>query len=103
MRSAHSSGHICSSLAAGLRIRTRTEERVYERVQSVLLAALMHVPIVADSYVLRPPASSSTFIATSHNVFAAVLWIVLAAIYVASRGRLSARTTTRVRLAWWSR
>ena len=71
---------------------------VYDRTQSLLLAVLMHVPIVTDQFVLAVPASSATFIATSNILFAAALWIVVAVIFLASRGRLEAQIDTGGRL-----
>ncbi len=72
---------------------------VYDHTHSLLLAILMHVPIAADSFLLSPPDASGTFTAASNVLFAAALWIVVAVIFVASRGQPEAGTEARVRLA----
>jgi len=60
-------------------------------MHSLILAMLMDVPIVAATFVLSHPASSSTFTAISTIVFTTTLWIVVALIFVMSRGRLDAQ------------
>ena len=61
---------------------------LYDHTQSLLLAIIMHIPIVMDPFVLTPPESTSTFSATSNIIFAGALWMMVAVIFVASRGRL---------------
>ena len=63
---------------------------LYDHTRSVLLVMLMHVPIVASTFVLSPPDSSSTFIAAGNLILAAALWTVVAVIFVASHGKLEA-------------
>jgi len=72
---------------------------MYDHTRSLLLAMLMHVPIVASTFVLAPPASSSTFIANSNLILATVLWIVVAVIFVMSRGQLDAQAGSGGRAA----
>ncbi|HTP02948.1 MAG TPA: CPBP family intramembrane glutamic endopeptidase [Anaerolineales bacterium] len=63
---------------------------LYDHTRSVLLVMLMHVPIVASTFVLSPPDSSSIFIAAGNLILAAALWTVVAVIFVASHGKLEA-------------
>jgi uncharacterized protein len=58
---------------------------VYDRTTSVLLAMLMHLPIVVISFVLVPSATPKVIL-TYGLVFASALWILVAA--VAVRGGL---------------
>ena len=61
---------------------------LYDHTHSVLLSVLMHVPIVTAEFVLSPEGQSPAFIATSNIIFALALWLLIAVIFVASRGRL---------------
>jgi membrane protease YdiL (CAAX protease family) len=63
---------------------------VYEHTRSLLLGMLMHLPIVAATVVLAPPAQSSAEIAAQNLTFTAALWTVAAVIYAAKRGKLEA-------------
>jgi membrane protease YdiL (CAAX protease family) len=72
---------------------------VHGQTQSLLLAMLMHVPIVAATFVLDPPESSSTFIAAGNLILATALWIVVAVIFVMDRRRLDKRTVPGGRAA----
>ncbi len=65
---------------------------VYDHTQSLLLAIIMHVPIVIEKFVLYPPDASSTFTATGNLIEAGALWAVVGVIFLASHGRLRART-----------
>ncbi len=69
---------------------------MYDHTQSLLLVVLMHVPIVADQFILNPSGSSDTFIATGNILSALLLWLVVAAIFVGSRGQLGSRTDTEL-------
>jgi membrane protease YdiL (CAAX protease family) len=59
---------------------------LHDHTRSVLLPMLMHVPIVAASFVLLPADASSTFISASNLILAAALWIIVAVILLAGRG-----------------
>ena len=72
---------------------------LYDHTQSLLLAMIMHVPIVMEKFVLYPPDASSTFTATSNLIDAGALWILVGVIFLASRGRLEARLEYRPRPA----
>ncbi len=63
----------------------------YDHTHSLLLSILMHVPIVADQFVLNPATSSPEFAAGSNIIFAVALWVVVGVIYVAGGGRLEVR------------
>ncbi len=64
---------------------------LYDHTQSLLLAMIMHVPIVVEKFVLYPPDASSTFTATSNLIQAGALWVIIGVIFLASRGRLETR------------
>jgi uncharacterized protein len=64
---------------------------LYDHTHSVLLTILMHVPIVADQFILFPAETSTTFIAASNLIFAAALWIMVVVILLAERGRVEAK------------
>jgi membrane protease YdiL (CAAX protease family) len=68
---------------------------LYDHTQSVLLSILMHVPLVVDQFVLAPADSTSAQITAQTLVFTGLLWIVVAAVFAASRGKLEARAGTR--------
>ena len=72
---------------------------LYDHTQSLLLAILMHVPIVVEKFVLYPPDSSSTFTATSNLIEAGALWMLVGVIFLASRGRLEAQRVSSGRPA----
>ncbi len=72
---------------------------LYDHTHSLLLTVLMHVPIVADQFVLNPAASSPEFMAASNIIFASAAWMVVGVIYVAGRGRLDAQMGPEARLA----
>jgi uncharacterized protein len=62
---------------------------VYSRTGSLLVAMLMHAPIVASQYILRSDKLSEAEALTSVLVLGAALWALVAGIAVASRGRLA--------------
>ena len=57
---------------------------VYDHTKSLLVAMLMHVPIVVDSFVLNPTTGPKVIL-TFDLVFAAALWAVVAAVALANR------------------
>lgn len=67
---------------------------LYDHTQSLLLAIIMHVPIVVEKFVLYPPDSSSTSTATGNLISAAAYWVVVAMIFAVSRGRLASQRAT---------
>ncbi len=69
---------------------------LYDRTHSLLLAVLMHVPVVVDQFVLSPEKQSPEFIAASNIIFAVALWMVVGVIYVASRERLRPERTAKL-------
>ena len=72
----------------------------YDHTHSVLLSILMHVPIVADQFVLNPATALPEFTAASNIIFAVALWVVVGVICVAGGGRLEAfalRTSLQAR------
>jgi uncharacterized protein len=61
---------------------------VYDRTKSLLVVMLMHAPLAAAQLILIPPAISGVRMVTFDLAFAAALWVVVAALYVAmSRSR----------------
>ena len=72
---------------------------LYDHTQSLLLAFLMHVPIVVDQFVLAPSVSSPEVTAASNLLLAAALWIMVAVIFVVNHGRLEARAEASLRAA----
>ena len=66
---------------------------VYDRTKSLLVIMLMHTPIVVGSFVLTTPAMLGAPVATYDLVFAAALWMVLAAVAVANGGHLESRVS----------
>ena len=61
---------------------------LYDHTRSLLLAILMHVPIVMEKFVLYPPDASSTFTATSNLIEAGALWLLVALVFLGrSRSR----------------
>jgi membrane protease YdiL (CAAX protease family) len=62
---------------------------VYDRTESLLVAMLMHASLVAFWQISTPPAIAGVALVIWYLVWAAVLWVVVAAVAVASHGRLS--------------
>jgi CAAX protease family protein len=62
---------------------------VYDRTQSLLMMMVMHAPIVFGSLALIPQAMSPDRVVTFDLAFAALLWVVVAAVAVANGGHLS--------------
>ena len=62
---------------------------VYDRTESLLVAILMHASLVAFWQISWPLAIAGVALMTWYVVWAAVLWVVVAAVAVANRGHLS--------------
>lgn len=54
---------------------------VYDRTKSLLVVMLMHVPIVVSQSVLISPAMSGAQVVTYDLIFAATIWVSVAAVY----------------------
>jgi len=69
---------------------------VYDRTQSLLVAMLMHACLTGFVlFILMPLEMSGAHLLTWYLVLAAALWVVVAAVAVASRGQLSRRPLPR--------
>lgn len=62
---------------------------VYDRTQSLLVAMLMHMPIVVGMYVFGSEAISPEGMFTSVVAYGAALWAVVGAVTLANGGRLT--------------
>ena len=62
---------------------------VYDRTGSVLLAMLMHLPIVVSQYVLNPEGLTGNGMFESLLATGAALWLVVGAVALANGGRLT--------------
>jgi membrane protease YdiL (CAAX protease family) len=62
---------------------------VYDRTESLLVAMLMHVSLVACTFIIVPQALAGVALLTWILVWSAALWIVVAAVAVANGGQLS--------------
>jgi membrane protease YdiL (CAAX protease family) len=71
---------------------------VYDRTESLLVAILMHASLVASNAILAPLALGGAATVAYDLVWAAVLWLVVAAVALANRGHLS-RQPLRTRVA----
>jgi uncharacterized protein len=71
---------------------------VYDRTGSLLVAMLMHASLVAFWLISTPLAIAGVTIVTWYLVWAAVLWVVVAAVAVTNSGQLS-RQPLRSRVA----
>jgi membrane protease YdiL (CAAX protease family) len=67
---------------------------VYDRTGSLLVAMLMHASLVAGMQILDPQLTGVPLL-TYILVRAAVLWVVVAAVAVASSGQLSRKPLRR--------
>ena len=68
---------------------------VYDRTGSLLVAILMHASYIFSTlFVLAPPTTGVPFL-TYSGVFAAALWVVVAAVAVANGGQLSRQPPRR--------
>jgi membrane protease YdiL (CAAX protease family) len=71
---------------------------VYDRTESLLVAMLMHVSLVASNAILAPLATGVSQV-TYTLVWAAVLWVVVGVIAVANHGHLSRQPLSSRRVA----
>jgi membrane protease YdiL (CAAX protease family) len=63
---------------------------IYDRTHSLLLVVLMHAPLSACQLVLIPPALTGAKLVTYDLIFGAALWVIAAAVLVASPKALPA-------------
>jgi membrane protease YdiL (CAAX protease family) len=68
---------------------------VYDRTQSVLLAILMHLPLIVFLYGLLTPAKAGVPELIFNLVFGVMLWVFVAAVAAANRRKLSRGEHTR--------
>jgi uncharacterized protein len=61
---------------------------VYERTGSLLVAMLMHVSLANFTFILTPPLGGASYWIIGF-AFAAVVWVIVAAVSLAQRGHLS--------------
>ena len=59
---------------------------VYDRAKSLLLAILMHFPIVVGVFVLVPQTMPAIAVVTFDLVFGCALWLVVAVVAHTNRG-----------------
>jgi membrane protease YdiL (CAAX protease family) len=71
---------------------------VYERTESLLVGMLMHLSFTASLLVLNPLGISGVALMTYSFALAAAVWIVVAAVVVASHGHVT-RQPRRMRVA----
>ena len=64
---------------------------VYDHTKSLLVAILMHVPLIIDQFVLWPSDSTSAQIFFGTLVFAAALWALVVVVFAFSRRSLRAQ------------
>ena len=62
---------------------------VYDRTESLLLAVLMHVSLTASLLILNPLGISGPRLLTYSFVLSAALWIVVGAVLLVNRRRVS--------------
>jgi uncharacterized protein len=76
---------------------------VYDRTGSLLVAMLMHASYAASTFILGPVAGpgamSGVYLLASVIASAAVTWVIVAVLAVATRGHLSRRSPLRGRVA----
>jgi membrane protease YdiL (CAAX protease family) len=68
---------------------------VYDRTESLLLAILMHVSLVASWTMFTPLTITGASLLAYYLAFAAVLWVVIAAVSVTDRGHVSPQAPRR--------
>jgi membrane protease YdiL (CAAX protease family) len=61
---------------------------VYDRTESLLVAMLMHVSLANFTFILTPPLGGTPYWIIGFS-FAAVVWVIVAAVSLAQRGHLS--------------
>jgi hypothetical protein len=62
---------------------------VYDRTQSVLIAILMHLPLIVFLYGFLPPVMAGIPTLIFNLVFGVALWVFVAAVAAADRRKLS--------------
>ena len=62
---------------------------VYERTESLFVAVLMHVSLTASLLILNPLDISGTHLVTYSFVLSVALWIVVGAVFLVNRRRVS--------------
>jgi uncharacterized protein len=62
---------------------------VYDRTGSLLVAMLMHASLTASTFILGPLAISGVALLTYDFALAVAMWVVVAVVAVACRGRLA--------------
>jgi membrane protease YdiL (CAAX protease family) len=67
---------------------------VYERTRSLLVAMLMHVSLATFTFILTPPLGGAPYWIIGF-AYAAVLWIIVAAVSLAQGGHLSRQPLRR--------
>jgi len=72
---------------------------VYDRTESLLLAALMHAPISATTYVLASEATSGTALLIRVLIWGAAFWVIVAVVAWANGGSLTRRQDSAAREA----
>jgi membrane protease YdiL (CAAX protease family) len=68
---------------------------VYDRTESLLLAALMHASLIAGTIFLFTPLAAGVPMVTYSWVFDAALWVVVAAVAVANGGQFTRQPRRR--------
>jgi uncharacterized protein len=58
---------------------------LYDRTESVLVVMLMHAPLAAGMVILLPSTFSGKQVVNFDLAFGAALWVIVAAVYVATR------------------
>jgi uncharacterized protein len=69
---------------------------IYDRTESLLVAILMHISLVASNAILVLPLALAGVAGVTYDlVWAAMLWVVVAAVAVANGGHLSRQPLRR--------
>jgi uncharacterized protein len=71
---------------------------VYERTESLLVAMLMHASLAAFTFILFPPSAVEANLISGY-AYTAALWVVVAAVAVATHGHFSRQPPPRGRVA----
>ena len=70
---------------------------VYDRTGSLLVAILMHTSLTFATFVLGPAVIAGSALLVVDIVSSAAWWLVVAAVFMANRGKRSLRENTRAR------
>ena len=68
---------------------------VYDRTESLLVAMIMHVSLTASILILQPQAPTATQVVTYDLIYAALLWIIVAAVAVTNGRKFSQQLLQR--------